>query len=102
MVCAFAITVVLISYFKMKKVNRTDQATEMKKMLMRIFLSHKRLGDARLHVFDELVERMRSMSEWLQSPKRNVDVDAVLILADERSDLAAYADAIKDEGIAVT
>ena len=100
--CAFAVTVILINYFKMQKVNCTDQAPEVKKMLMHIFLSHKRLGDARLTVFDDLVMRLRLVSEWLQSPKREVEVGAVLILADERRDLAAYVEAIRKEGVRVT
>ncbi len=97
-----AAAAVFVNYVKMQRENCTKLAPAVRKMLLHIFLSHKRLNDARMYGFDELALRLRSLTEWLQTRGRMIDVDAVLILADKRNDLVSYTEAMENEGVAVT
>ena len=100
----FAAAAVFVNYVKMQRENCTKLAPAVRKMLLHIFLSHKRLNDARMYGigFDEFALRLRSVTEWLQTRGRMFDVDAVLILADKRDDLDSYAKAMENEGVVVT
>ena len=98
----FAVAIVAVNYLKMQRENCTMLAPSVRKMLMHIFLSHKRMRDASMINFDETAERLRSIAEWLRAGDRELDIDAVLICTRQRGDLVSYVEAIEAEGVSVS
>ena len=78
---AFAVLVVVINYVKMQRENCLEQAPDVRRMLLQIFLSHKRLADRKLGELWELNNRLRALSEWLESANAYMKVDSIAIVA---------------------